>query len=195
MDRKEEILKIADALFSSKGYHLSMADIANNVNIKVASIYSHYAGKDEIILKVVENEIIGFYHFIMKEIEKMEDDCCEKKLKTLFFLIINYFSNDRLCFWKNISLIQNDKLRKTCRGMIEKRESVIGEVFNKIFQEGIDAEEIKYLNQQSIVLLYIATIKGILDIIFISRDSDMNLQLSLEKIWNEYWFAIKNKRA
>lgn len=193
MDKKEEILKIADALFSDKGYNLSMADIAKGVDIKVASIYSHYAGKDEIILLVVENEIIGFYQFIIKEIAKMNTYCCEKKLKTIFFLIFDYFKQwNRLRFWKNISLIQNEDLKKRCRELIRKQETVLGEILYKIFKEGNDAKEIKYLSQQGMVSLYFAVIKGVMDILFIYQDSDMDLQILFDKIWSEYWFVIKN---
>lgn len=130
---------------------------------------------------------------MIKEIAKMDAYCCEKKLKTLFFLILNYFKQwNRLRFWRNISLIQNEELRKRCRELIRKQEAVLGEILYDIFKEGNDAKEIKYLSQQGTVSLYFAAIKGVIDIMFIYQDSDMDLQLFFDKIWSEYWFAIKN---
>jgi AcrR family transcriptional regulator len=42
VSKKEEIIKAAAELFSQKGYHLSISDIAKKVNIKPPSIYSHF---------------------------------------------------------------------------------------------------------------------------------------------------------
>lgn len=52
---KEQILNAALSLFSVKGYDgVSMADIADEVNIKAASIYKHYSGKDDIFYSIIQ---------------------------------------------------------------------------------------------------------------------------------------------
>lgn len=51
--RKEQILQVATVLFSQKGYvAASMRDLAELLNIKPASLYSHYESKDEILWEI-----------------------------------------------------------------------------------------------------------------------------------------------
>jgi len=48
--RKEQIIQIAERMFSNKGYMAtSMRDIAAELNIEAASLYSHIKSKDEIL--------------------------------------------------------------------------------------------------------------------------------------------------
>jgi AcrR family transcriptional regulator len=48
--RQEEVLQAAAALFSHKGYEAaSMRDLADMLQVKAASLYSHYASKEEIL--------------------------------------------------------------------------------------------------------------------------------------------------
>jgi AcrR family transcriptional regulator len=54
-DTKERILIESLALFSVKGYDgVTMSEIADFVGIKAASIYKHYAGKEDIFHKIVQ---------------------------------------------------------------------------------------------------------------------------------------------
>lgn len=193
MNTKEDILKIVDDLFSDKGYYLSMAEIAKGVDIKVASIYSHYAGKDEIILLVVESEINRFFHLIFTEIEKMDDISIEDKLRKIFYMYVNYFKQwNRLRFWKNMSLIQNEELRKICGDLVRRKEIDLSKILYAIFKEGKDAKKINCFNLRGMVSLYFVTVKGVMDIMFEYQDSDRNLEFFFDEIWSECWFAIKN---
>lgn len=52
---KERILRIALELFAQNGYlGTSMNDIAGQLGITKAALYKHYAGKQEILDKIVE---------------------------------------------------------------------------------------------------------------------------------------------
>lgn len=53
-DTKERILEIALALFAQSGYcGTSMSDIAKQLGITKAALYKHYAGKQEILERIV----------------------------------------------------------------------------------------------------------------------------------------------
>ena len=54
-DTKERILRTALELFAQNGYlGTSMNDIAGQLGITKAALYKHYAGKQEILDKIVE---------------------------------------------------------------------------------------------------------------------------------------------
>ncbi len=53
--RKEQIIETAARLFSQRGYHAtSMRDLARELDLKGASLYSHISGKEEILWLILE---------------------------------------------------------------------------------------------------------------------------------------------
>lgn len=56
-DSKNRILDAAFSLFSARGFsRISMRDIANAVDIKVASLYNHFKGKQELLEALISRE-------------------------------------------------------------------------------------------------------------------------------------------
>lgn len=54
-DRLIQILKAAEELFAEKSFrHTEVADIANSAGMSKATIYKYFSSKDEILLKIVE---------------------------------------------------------------------------------------------------------------------------------------------
>ena len=55
---KEAILESAAQVFRQKGYHgASMADIAEAVQLQKASLYHHFASKQDILLELLDRAI------------------------------------------------------------------------------------------------------------------------------------------
>lgn len=192
MDTKDEILKVVDSLFAEKGYILSMSEIAKGVAIKVPSIYSHFSGKDEIILLVTEKEIIHFFSEIAKEINKGRMKNSEEQMKGLFYFIIHYYkSSNRLRFWRNISLIQNQELKKKCSSLIRQKERELYDKISSVFKEGQSRKIIKEAEIDGLVSLYFVVIKGIMDVMIVYQEVDFDLENFVNGIWKEYWNSIK----
>ena len=60
-DTKQEILKTALKLFSAKGYEsTSVAEIADAVGIRKASLYSHFTSKKEILDELVQEGLVQY---------------------------------------------------------------------------------------------------------------------------------------
>lgn len=76
--RKEEIVKVAAALFKSKSYPVtSVRDIAKGIGFKPASLYNHFSSKDEILREIcfsVANEYLSNF----KEINSLAINATEK---------------------------------------------------------------------------------------------------------------------
>lgn len=68
LELKDKIIDNAITLFSEKGYDgTTLDDISRSVYIKKASLYYHYANKEEIYCKSVENCFNYFLTFILKK--------------------------------------------------------------------------------------------------------------------------------
>lgn len=192
MDKKEKILEVTDALFADKGYNVSMSDIAKGVGIKVPSIYSHYSGKDEIIFLVIEREINRFYSFLLEEIRNLKEVDCEEKLKQLYYLILNYYKQEnRLRFWRGISLIQNSELKMQCGNLVREKEEQVSKELKQIFTEGMKNNRIEGIDAQGMVSFYFVLVKGVMDMMLVYQNEETDLELFFDNIWREYWFAIK----
>lgn len=62
---REEILTAAASVISERGYHAaSMQDIANAVNLKKASLYHHFSGKQQILLMLLDSGLDMLIHEI-----------------------------------------------------------------------------------------------------------------------------------
>lgn len=67
---KEEIHRTACRLFRERGFHAtSVRDIAEAVGIQGGSLYSHYAGKDELLWDIVNDSADRFFAAIRPVIE------------------------------------------------------------------------------------------------------------------------------
>lgn len=167
----------------------SMSDIAKEVNIKVPSIYSHFSNKDEIIYTVVQKEITNYYEklFTLEEIAKNKNT--KEALESIYCFIFEYFNTkEKIKFWHNITLIQNNELRNKCKKIViensMKNISNIKEIFNK----GLINKEIKCTSIDSITYLYLATIQGILEGFLIYGEETTDYTKS---IWEVFWEGIK----
>ena len=125
--KKEEIIEAMYEIFAIKGYNASMSDISKKVGIKPQSIYSHFESKDQIVWLALEKEIESKFKSLKNKLESVENESCEIALKEITFYIFDYFDDYiRLKFWRNISLIQNEELRKKCRDKIRSLEAANG---------------------------------------------------------------------
>jgi len=192
MDKKNQILEAADILFAEEGYNLSMSEIAKEVGIKVPSIYSHYSGKDEIIFIIVKNEIFGFYLQTIEELKKQMEKSWEESLRELYYHILNYYSQEnRLRFWRNISLIQNQKLKKDCVDFMKEQEKCLSTKLEEVFRKGIAEESVRGEDEKKMATFYMVLIRGVMDRMIVYQNSETDLEIFLHEIWDEYSFLKK----
>lgn len=192
MDKKNEILNAAYILFSEKGYSLSMSEIAETVNIKAPSIYSHFKSKDEIIELIIKTEIEDCFDTIHKKALKLKDKSCEDKLKNILFYVIEYYAeNNRLRFWRHISLLQNKNFRKMSKTLLEDCNHSFAEHIKICFDKGVKAREIKETVSEGQIYLYFAIIQGILNASIFVHDNIKDIRSYATSVWEAYWDGIK----
>lgn len=109
-DTKTKIMYEAAILFARRGYAaVSIRDIAKRVNIKPASIYNHFQGKEALYETIVDNIrdiYLGFY-------DRMEDkmsqvNSFEEVLNGLFSELIDVY---HIYIYYGVSLITTEQFR------------------------------------------------------------------------------------
>jgi AcrR family transcriptional regulator len=187
MEKKEEILEAAYKHFSKRGYNVSMSDIAKEVGIKPPSLYSHFIGKDEIIYLIVEKEIVKYNEFLNKLYDESKDTAIEEKFKNIFFAIINYFKdNNKLRFWRNIVLIDNDDLRKKCSELVFNLEMFHLKKIGEVFSQNISGSSPNEDQVEGNSLLFLAMIQGALEGELLCYGPSSKADEFISKTWKAY---------
>jgi AcrR family transcriptional regulator len=198
VDKKDEILEATYKHFARRGYNVSMSDIAKEVGIKPPSLYSHFSGKDEIIYLIVEKQVGSYRNFLNRVYEECKDKVVEEKLETIFFEIVKYFQdNDKLRFWRNILLIDQDELRKRCNELMIDLELFQIEKMKEVFgQTLLQADSNQGASNQDEIegnaLLFLAMIQGALEGELLCYGSTSNAGEFIAKTWRAYWKGMRN---
>ena len=95
--RQELILDAAIRVFAKKGFHqATMDDVAQEAELGKGTLYYYFRSKEEILLKLLENNTQDFFHQIMQAITS-ETDFIKMVHKVLLFYA-SYFSEHAIFF-------------------------------------------------------------------------------------------------
>jgi TetR/AcrR family transcriptional regulator, cholesterol catabolism regulator len=157
-DRKEQINEIAQTLFRNKGYAAtSMRDLAKEVGIEPASIYSHVKSKEALLQKIcfrIADEFFDALQGILKE-----DLSAEEKLSTAIDahvgVILNNLDATTVFFheWKHLSEPSLSEF-KSLRNKYEKQ-------FRSIIEAGIENGEFDEVDAHVSIKLLFAMMNSI----------------------------------
>lgn len=193
LNKKDEIMNIVFTLFAKKGYEASMSEIARLAKIKVPSIYSHFASKDELVMLVIEKEINAYFTYMTMLIIETKEKEFKKNLEKFYYSTIDYFKTDnRGRFWRNIFLISNVEMRDKCRGMILENDYQNGKLFSPFFQQAVENKEIKADNLEGEKCLFFALIRGVLDLNFLLEGTNVDIDKFANQAWQAYWQGLKS---
>lgn len=74
LQKKEEILEIARAIFNEKGFLLtSIEDIANRSDVAVGSIYNFFKNKDDLYVQVIKELFKEFFELFNRRLALQKD--------------------------------------------------------------------------------------------------------------------------
>lgn len=107
---RDRILLEAAILFAHRGYAaVSIRDIANKVNIKAASIYNHFYGKEDLFNVIVDN-IRDVYMSFFARLEGSMGEATnfEEMLDSLFAELVEVY---HIFIYYGISLIATEQFR------------------------------------------------------------------------------------
>ncbi len=147
--KKQQIYQEAAKLFREKGYKAaSMRDLAEKVDLKASSLYSHIGSKEEILIKICFDNA---EHFLqgMQKVEETEASASEK-IKALLHLHVQTALEDTTS-----ATVFNDEWRHLSEPHLSEFVSLRKDYenrFRKIIQQGVEKKEIEAYNTE--IVLY-----------------------------------------
>lgn len=156
LDRKTEIVNSAAKLFKEKGYSaVTMRDIAQDLDIKAASLYNHIKSKQEILVLIVI-EIAEEFTNRINEIVVSEISTIQRLEK-----VIELHINITLRNPDAIACLNNDWMHLTDNELVYfiKMREDYEENFRNIIKSGIASNEIKNLNPEVIIFSMLSTLR------------------------------------
>ena len=166
--RKEEIIKVAAALFKEKGYSaVTMRDIATDMGMKAASLYNHISSKQhilrEIIIKIAEEFTSGL------DVIKKSDATSLEKMRAMVALHIKITSSNT----DGMASLNNDwmHLEEKLDYYLTLRSNYEDDV-RAIIQKGIAIGEIKDVSADVILFSILSTLRSLY--LWIPRKEDLD---------------------
>jgi AcrR family transcriptional regulator len=154
--KKQVIYEEAAKLFQEKGYSAaSMRDLADRVNLKASSLYSHIRKKEEILQKICFDNAHRFIEG-MKEVEALVATPSEK-IKALIRLHIHIALEDPTSI-----TVFNDEWRHLEEPFLSRFLNMRKDYeqrFLKIIKEGMEDGELKELNPVTTLFTLITSVR------------------------------------
>ena len=158
--KKSNISKIAATLFNEKGYNAtSMRDLASNLGIEAASIYSHVKSKEDILVDIC----FGMAELLfaqMASVSKLETNAAEKlqvAVKSHISIITN-FQNEAGVFLHEWKSLTNGNLNDFKQLRIEYQN-----YFQILLEKGIEENLFEIEDVKFTTLTLLSTINWIYD--------------------------------
>ena len=157
-DRKEQINEIAQNLFRTNGYAAtSMRDLAKEVGIEPASLYSHVKSKEALLQKICFRIADEFFDALQKILKKelSAQEKLSKAINAHVSVILNNLDATTVFFheWKHLSKPSLSEF-KSLRNKYEKQ-------FRSIIESGIESGEFDDVDAHVSIKLLFAMMNSI----------------------------------
>ena len=157
-DRKLEIVKTASLLFNKLGYkNVTMRVLAEEMDIKAASLYNHIASKQEILSTVI---ISMAEQFTDSMASVMDNDLTPvEKIKSIIIHHIEITLNDP----HGTASLQNDWMYLEGDNMVhfKRMRKQYENNFKLIIENGIEVGAIKNVNSETMLFSILTTLRSL----------------------------------
>lgn len=182
METKMKIMDSAFRLFAKKGISFTLTEVANEVGIKKASIYAHFASKEVLLIATIEKEIKEYFFEINQE---------NDNLKRIFYGLLNYYNNShtKLLFWKRLLLLPPEAIENSMTERVHELSEDRFQIVKKLITEEMKKGNIIEESEETICLMFFSLIHGLLSSELIYHP--YNIREYYDKIWDQFWRSIK----
>lgn len=189
--RREKILQVAYEKFSDKGYHTPLSEIATAAGIKKQSIYNYYENKDALFFDMIKLEVDAYFHERINEIHNLKDCAPEEQLKTIFFSIIDYYSDiSKLKFWRWLLLIDSKDLFERTQASIHYYEKEVSKELQSCVANILQDEKKVAKYAMPIIQSFMSLLHGTLDGILLYHDF-FETKKYVDNVWFMFWTGVE----
>lgn len=190
LDKKEEILRAAHALFARAGYAFSMAELAQAVQLKTPSLYSHFGSKREIVSLVMRQEIARSRAAVQTYTDAMGPSRPGRMEKLFWFLLQEFGTDGRWSFWKNMINVDDDALCKECCDEIMAQNRWFTTVLVRCLAEAGAAGSVHCTSGEDTAHLFYSMLLGLLDLTAFARVDSFEWHAYAKSAWRAFCEGI-----
>lgn len=156
--KRDFIIAHSAKLFKEKGYKAaSMRELAARVGVEAASLYNHIQSKEDLLNAICMN-VANRYTSHISDVESQEGAVIDKIERLLRFHVREMMDNYEEVYvtdhdWRNMDEPHLSEYREMRRDYRRR--------FASIVQEGIDLKEIKEVDANSAVMIFINAIGAV----------------------------------
>lgn len=188
-ERQELILQAAEQVFDEKGYRdTSMDEIAARVGIGTATIYSHFASKEELMIAAILERGFQRGRQYVEEISATEASATEKLHEIFHFLVSGEFFRRRVqLFYALGSGCEAQKALLASKKVITESSSVFSRTLAAIIEQGKAAGEFR---QEITTATMLKAFIGLTRIQSVPDQMLSDFEESAEELWQLYLHGI-----
>jgi TetR/AcrR family transcriptional regulator, cholesterol catabolism regulator len=160
--RRDEILAVAAQLFSERGYHAtSVRDIAAHSDLGVASLYSHFTSKNEMLAELV----VRYYAALVPEIDRVmaAEQCGLDRLLAMVAATLEVSMSRRLEFMALFNEWKQVAKAKQITSLVTERDRCIEMTRTALRQGMADGSVRADLDIDATLLVIVSGIAGIVE--------------------------------
>lgn len=189
---KNKIKDTAQKQLAEKGYdQATLSSIAKEVGIKTPSIYAFYKSKEDLFMAVYKDLLTDYYEHILRSIEGVKDGKVEVCLQHILSELTHYHLSqpEKTQSYTRLAMSLPPALTDEVKGIFEEMETLLCDILQKIFTEGIRKHEIKNQPVDDLVAAFLCVMDGVfLELIYYQEEK---FRKRLSQIWRIYWNGIK----
>jgi AcrR family transcriptional regulator len=172
--KREEIMKEAIDVFAEKGYYnTTLSDIAERCGMGRTTLYQYFKNKDEIYCYTIDY-ITGAIENDYKSILKQPDLTVIEKIKLVAAkAIMEYDKEKAMMIVISDLLVRHRKENNELPNKLTDKISFLKDIFNHMIEEGMENEEIRPVNAQSMAF----TLSSLVESFAIKAPLDRNIPI------------------
>lgn len=200
-DTKNNIKKVALALFANDGYDAtSMDKIASGVGIKKSSIYAFFKNKESLFWEIYDELEEQYNKYMEKLLLESETMAAGDRLFYLFKHYLLYYHSSATeeataarVFWIRVMFFPPTMMKEHLLLRAFKHEQKLGLNYIEIIQAGIDQGIIQGEDSEAILLSYYSLRQGLYSLmnVFMSNMTVEEKTIKVEKVWENFWQGIR----
>lgn len=191
---RQRIKEVALEMFAREGFNgVSVKDIATVINIKAPSVYSHFAGKEELFTEI-------FYDLLEKKLNNINDLAIMiQSMETrdqLLLLIRDYHNwmdadDSEVVFWKWTAFFPPAFLKDKIRQELIRYESeYIKTLLAPVYEAGVKNKTLRPLNLENFVMGFISLMGSSFSEIHYSTPEGYRKKIDM--LWDNFWYLVSN---